>query len=165
MSKTRELGAKGPSSVVTAGPWSARDSFVAETAVVLDRLTAKIERLERREEALKAQVNELLESAQQANRLQALAESLRNSRDYKLDEMIRLVKDVRQRVAAIEGPRADYNTLTYKSFIAVDRKLVELAEAHARPARPFGRLQMSGLAVGFLAATVLASFVQLVFLA
>jgi hypothetical protein len=56
MAKTQDHGAKSSGGVVTAGPWSARDSYVAETAVTIDRLTAKLERLERREEALKQQV-------------------------------------------------------------------------------------------------------------
>lgn len=133
-----------------------RDSFVAETAVTLDRLTAKIERLERREEALKAQVAELVEHAQQANRLQALAESLRNSRDYKLDEMTRLVKDLRARMEAIEGPRADFNALSCKSFIAIDRKLAELAATDTREARLARRLQASNVVAGVLGAALFA---------
>jgi phage shock protein A len=154
--RTEELGAKGPGGVVTAGPWNVRDSFVAETAVALDRLAAKVERLERREEALKAQVGELLDHAQQTYRFQALAESLRNSRDYKLDEMVRLVKDVRARVEAVEGPRAEFSGLTYKSLVAVDRKLAELAATDAREARLASRLLASNVAVGVLAAALLA---------
>lgn len=156
MGRTQGLGAGGSGGVVTAGPWSARDSFVAETAVAFDRLAAKIERLERREEALKAQVGELLDHAHQAHRFQALAESLRNSRDYKLDEMVRLMKDMRARVEAIEGPRAEFNALTYKSFIAVDRKLGELATADAREARLSARLQASNVMVGVLGVALLA---------
>ncbi|MCC7251489.1 hypothetical protein [Hyphomicrobium sp.] len=148
---------------MTAGPWSTRDTFIAETAVTIDRLTAKIERLERREDALAQRVTELAEHAQQASRFQSLAESLRNSRDYKLDEMIRLVKDVRGRVDALEGPRPDYNNLTHKSFIAIDRKLAELSAAQAREADRAGRLQPGSLAIGFLAATVVASLVGLIF--
>lgn len=129
---TQELGARGPGGVVTAGPWIARDSYVAETAVIIDRLTAKIERLERREEVLNAKVAELVEHTQQASRFQALAESLRNSRDYKLDEMVRLAKELRGRIEAIEGPRADYHGLTYKTLAAIDGKLRELSEAKAR---------------------------------
>jgi hypothetical protein len=129
---TQELGAKGTGGVITAGPWMARDSYVAETAVLLDRLAAKIERLERREDALNAKVADLFEHTQQSGRLQALAESLRNSRDYKLDETIRLMKELRGRIDVIEGPRSDYATLTHRSFVAIDRKFVELETAHGR---------------------------------
>ena len=109
MAKTHDHGAKSSGGVVTAGPWSARDSYVAETAVTIDRLTAKLERLERREDALKQQVAELQEHAQQSTRFQSLAESLRNSRDYKLDEMVRLVKELRAREGNWTMAVARYN--------------------------------------------------------
>ncbi|WP_295557353.1 hypothetical protein [uncultured Hyphomicrobium sp.] len=163
MGRTQDLGARGPNSVVTAGPWNGRDSYIAETAVTLDRLTAKIERLEQREEALKARVAELIEHAQQASRLQALAESLRNSRDYKLDEIIRQVKDTRGRLDAIEGPRSEYAALTYRSFIAVDRKLAEISASLTRSARFAGWLQASGVVIGLVAVTAGALFAGRVF--
>lgn len=155
---SQELGARGPGGVVTSGPWAHRDNYIAETAVTLDRLTAKIERLERREDALKKQVAELIEQAAHASRLQALAESLRNSRDYKLDEVLRQVKDVRNRLDAMEGPRSDFNGLTYKTFAAIDRRLGELSVRDNRlPGFTFGRwaaclvvglVTVTGVAVG-----------------
>jgi outer membrane murein-binding lipoprotein Lpp len=151
---SQELGAKGSGGVVTAGPWNARDAYIAETAVTIDRLTAKIERLERREEALAKRVAELVENAQQANRFQSLAESLRNSRDYKLDEMVRLAKDLRARIESMEGPRTAYNGLTHKSFAAVDRKLNELSAVLVGEAGPVGRLHARALLAG--AAAVVA---------
>lgn len=157
MVRTQGIGAGGPSGVVTAGPWSGRDSFVAETAVTLDRLTAKVERLERREEALKAQVGELLDHAQQAQRFQALAESLRNSRDYKLDELLRMVRDLKARLEAVEGPRAEFGSIGHKSLVAVDRKLAELVAVDARATRFAGWLQVSNVLVGVLAAALAAA--------
>lgn len=162
MRGSQDAGAKGAGSVVTAGPWTARDSYIAETAVTLDRLSAKIERLERREEALKAQVAELHEHAQQSTRFQALAESLRNSRDYKVGEVLRLVKDLRARLEVVEGPRADFAGLTYKSLVSVERKLVELSTAQTRHADLAGRLQPGSIAIGFLAAIVITSFAGLI---
>ena len=162
MAKTQDHGAKSSGGVVTAGPWSARDSYVAETAVTIDRLTAKLERLERREEALKQQVAELLEHAQQSTRFQALAESLRNSRDYKLDETVRLVKELRARVESLEGPRGEYGNLTHKSFAEVNRKLAELSAGQMRGADRLGRLQPMSLAIGFLAAVIAVSFFGLI---
>lgn len=148
---------RGPGGAVTAGPWGTRDSFVAETAVSLDRLAAKIERLERREEALRAEVAELTEHAAHANRLHALAESLRNSRDFKLEEMSRTMKSVRARLDAIEGPRAEFNGLACKSFTAVDRKLAELAATGTRGTR-FARGAQAGIALaGLLAILLLAT--------
>lgn len=123
---TQDFGARGPNTVVTTGPWIARDSYVAETAVALDRLAAKIERLERREDVLAKQIADLIEHAQQSTRFQALAESLRNSRDYKLEETTRLAKDLRGRIEAIEGPRTELSALTYRSLNLVDRKLAEI---------------------------------------
>lgn len=154
---TQEFGAKGAGNVVTAGPWMARDSYVAETAVLLDRLAAKIERLERRDEALQAKVADLLEHTQQNGRFQALAESLRNSRDYKLDETVRLMKDIRARVDAIEGPRTDYALVTHRSFVAIDRKFAELEAAHARPLRFAGWQKFAGCLVVACVMGVLAT--------
>ncbi|MDQ8698652.1 hypothetical protein [Hyphomicrobium sp. LHD-15] len=154
---TQELGAKGAGNVVTAGPWLARDSYVAETAVLLDRLSAKIERLERREEALHAKVADLIEHTQQSGRLQALAESLRNSRDYKLDETVRLIKELRGRIDAIEGPRSDYAVLTHRSFVAIDRKFAELAAQQAKPFRIAGWQRFAGCVAVACAVGVLAT--------
>lgn len=147
---TQDLGARGPSGVVTAGPWIARDSFIAETAVAIDRLTAKIERLERHEEALAQRVAELADHAQQATRFQALAESLRNSRDYKLDELVRLLKDARHRVEALEGPRPEYLQLSCKSLVALDRKLAEAAAAAEREGRLKAQIKGRNVLLGVL---------------
>lgn len=160
MRRSQDLGV--PSNVVTGGPWTARDAYIAETAVTLDRLTAKIERLERQEEALLKRVAELTEHAQQVNRFQALAESLRNSRDYKLDEVFRLVRDVRGRVEAIEGPRTEFNGLTHKTFGAIDRKLAELSAERVAGLRWAGQLQTSGIVIGVMAVTAIVSLVGLI---
>lgn len=120
------LGASEQSGVVTTGPWAARDGFVADTAIRLDRLQAKIERLEHQGELVKHHMTELIDNAHHANRLQAFEESLRNSREYKLDDLVRSIKDVKSRLDQIEGGRSVFNGLTYKSFEAIDKKLAEL---------------------------------------
>ncbi len=125
----QDLGSRDPDNVVTAGPWLQRDGYVADTAIAIDRLTAKIERLERREEALQKQVAELVELSRQSGRFQALAESLRNSRDYKIDDAIRQVRDLRGRVDVIEGPKGDFASRTYRTLVDVNRKLAELSAA------------------------------------
>jgi hypothetical protein len=120
------LGANEQSGVVTPGPWVARDGFVADTAVRLDRLQAKIERLEHQGELVKHHMAELMDNAHQASRLQTFEESLRNSREYKIDDLLRCVKDVKGRLDQIEGGRATFNGLTYRSFESIDKKLGEL---------------------------------------
>ncbi len=120
------LQANDQNTVVTAGPWTARDGYVAETSIKLDRLQAKIDRLEHQNDAVKSDVAGLLEQAQQANRFQAFEENLRNSREYKLDELLRSVRDVKARVDQLEGSRTKYAGLNYKSFDTVDKKLNEL---------------------------------------
>jgi hypothetical protein len=120
------LGASEQSGVVTTGPWAARDGFVADTAIRLDRLQSKIERLEHQGELVKHHMSELMDNAHHANRLQAFEESLRNSREYKLDDLVRSIKDVKGRLDQIEGGRSVFNGLTYKSFEAIDKKLAEL---------------------------------------
>lgn len=126
------LGANDQGSVVTSGPWTARDGFIADTAIRLDRLQAKIERLESQNEAFRRQVGALNEDSQQAARFQAFEESLRNSREYKIDEVLRSVKEVKARLDAIEGPRSAYGGLTYKTFEAIDQKLTELHSFQVR---------------------------------
>jgi hypothetical protein len=129
------LNASEQSGVVTTGPWLARDGFVAETAIKMDRLQAKIDRLEHQGELVRHHMAELLDSAQQTNRFQAFEESLRNSREYKIDEMLRAVKDLKARLDLIEGTRTISNHLTYKTFESVDRKLLELGAFQARMAK------------------------------
>jgi hypothetical protein len=69
---------------------------------------------------------ELMDNAHQASRLQTFEESLRNSREYKIDDLLRCVKDVKGRLDQIEGGRATFNGLTYRSFESIDKKLGEL---------------------------------------
>ena len=168
-----EIGAKGSDNVVVAGvvmagPWPQREAPAgtpAADSATLDRLTAKLDRLERREEALQKQVSELIEQSHQAGRLQALAESLRNSRDYKIDDVLRQVKELRARVEAIEGPRAEFAGAAHRSLVAIDRQLAELRIVPAAPARAsrggrgwvLGGVLMTTLAGAFLAWLALAA--------
>lgn len=114
------------SSVVTAGPWTTRDGYVAETSIKLDRLQAKLDRLEHQNDGMKQDVAVLVEKAQQASRFQAFEENLRNSREYKLDELVRSVRDLRARIEQLEGPRTKFAGLTYRSLDVVDKKLNDL---------------------------------------
>jgi hypothetical protein len=154
-----EIGARGPDGVVMAGPWPQRETpqpTAADESPTLERLTAKLDRLERREEALHKQVAELIEQSHQAGRLQALAESLRNSRDYKVDEVVRQVKDLRGRIEGIEGPLAEFASATHRSLVVIDLKLAELEAAISK--RPVARgWLMGGVVMVALAGALVAS--------
>jgi chromosome segregation ATPase len=112
--------------VVTTGPWTARDGYVAETSIKLDRLQAKLDRLENQSEVVKADVAGLLDVSQQTKRFQALEENLRNAREYKIDEVLRSLRDVKARLDQLEGPRTKFSGLTHRSFDVVDKKLNDL---------------------------------------
>jgi hypothetical protein len=113
--------------VVTQGPWLGRDGFVAETAVQFDRVQASIARLERELEKSRQTLAEMAEEAGRARRFQSFEDSLKNSRDYKLGDMQRCVRDLKARLDAIEGEKSAFVGLTYKSFETIDKKLGELS--------------------------------------
>ena len=117
--------------VVTQGPWLGRDGFVAETAVQFDRLQASIARLERELEKSRQTLAEMAEEAGRARRLQSFEDTLKNSRDYKLSDLQRGVRDLKARLDAIEGEKSTFVGLTYKSFEAIDKKLSDLGAMQA----------------------------------
>ena len=135
------IGVNEQSRVVTAGPWVARDAFVAETAVKLDRLTAMISKLEREAEVSRHQVAGLVDVVGQANRFQTLETSLRNAREYKLDELLGCTRETKARLDVIEGNRGRFAGLTYQSIEAIDGKLTELTAFQTR----LGRLERNVL--------------------
>jgi uncharacterized phage infection (PIP) family protein YhgE len=118
--------------VVAQGPWLGRDGFVAETAIQFDRVNASIARLEREAEKARQTIAEMAEEANRARRFQAFEETLKNSREYKLTDMQRGLRDLRTRLDSIEGQKSSFAGLTYKSFEAIDRKLVELSALQAQ---------------------------------
>jgi septal ring factor EnvC (AmiA/AmiB activator) len=112
---------------VAQGPWLGRDGFVAETAVQFDRVQGAIARLERELEKSRQTMAEIAEEANRARRFQAFEETVKNSRDYKINDLQRGLKDTKARLEAIEGDRSTFVGLTYKSFDALNRKLAELS--------------------------------------
>ena len=136
--------------VVAQGPWLGRDGFVAETAVQFDRVNATIARLEREVEKSREALAEMAEEANRVRRLQAFEETIKNSRDYKITDLQRWCRDLKQRLDLIEGDKSTYIGLTYRSFVAIDRKLAELSALQAqfeqseRNARRY--LMMAGMA-------------------
>ncbi len=113
--------------VVTQGPWLGRDGFVAETAVQFDRVNAALARLERENEKARQTIADMVEDSNRTRRFQAFEDTLKNSRDNKLTDLQRSVRDLRTRLDAIEGSKSSYMGLTYKSFEAIDKKLAELS--------------------------------------
>jgi hypothetical protein len=111
---------------VAQGPWLGRDGFVAETAVQFDRVNGQIARLERELEKSRQVIAEMAEEANRTRRFETFEETLKNSRDYKITDLQRCLKDVKVRLEAIEGDRGTFVGLTYKSFAPIDRKLAEL---------------------------------------
>jgi predicted nucleic acid-binding Zn-ribbon protein len=118
--------------VVTQGPWLGRDGFVAETAVQFDRVNSAIARLERESEKARQALSEMTEETNRSRRFQAFEETLKNSREYKMTDLQRGLRDLKSRLDAIEGGRSTFAGLSYKSFEAIDAKLVELAALQAQ---------------------------------
>jgi chromosome segregation ATPase len=118
--------------VVTQGPWLGRDGFVAETAVQFDRVNASIARLEREAEKARQTIAEMAEESNRTRRFQAFEETLKNSRDNKITDLQRGVRDLKARLDAIEGDRNTFSGLTYKSLAAIDTKLAELSALQLR---------------------------------
>lgn len=123
------------STVIPMAPWLARDGFVAETAVRLDKLQAAFERLAAEQRTARDTLSGLKDDTEQVLRMRSFDETLRNARDLKLDEIVRSVRETRERLSAIEGPRSTFNGLTYRSFEAIDAKLNELASLQNRVER------------------------------
>lgn len=110
--------------VVTSGPWNSRDTYVAETAIKIERLHAKLERLERQNEQLKSHVTDLLDNARQASRFQSFTESLRNARELKIETLQRSMKELKTRLDTVEGPANSETPL--RTFEAVSSELAKL---------------------------------------
>ena len=143
--------------VVGQGPWLGRDGFVAETAVQFDRVQASIARLERELEKSRQLIAEMAEEAGRTRRLQSFDDTLKNSRDYKLSDMQRGVRDLKARLDAIEGEKSAFVGLTYKSFEAIDKKLTELNVMQCQVARAEASVRRSTMLLIAVAAFAFAA--------
>jgi hypothetical protein len=112
--------------VAPSGKWVGKEGFVAEAAVQFERIGGTIARLERELEKSRQTIAEMAEEASRNKRFQAFEVSVENSRDYKITDVQRTCRDLKARLDAIEGDRAKFANLTYKSFAPVDRRLAEL---------------------------------------
>jgi hypothetical protein len=148
--------------VVAQGPWLGRDGFVAETAVHFDRVQASITRLERELEKSRQLIAEMAEEAGRTRRFQSFEDTLKNSREYKLGDLQRGLRDLKVRLDAIEGERSTFAGLTYKSFEAIDKKLTELNAMQglvARAETSVRRSTMLFIAVAALAFAAIAAHI------
>lgn len=149
--------------VVAKGPWLGRDGFVAETAIQFDRVNSMIARLEREVETSRKTMTEMAEEANRARRFQAFEETLKNSRDYKITDLQRGVRDLKARLDAIEGEKTTFVGLTYKSFEVVDKKLTELAALQSQIEKSETRTRRTAMlmcvAVAVASIAVLSHFV------
>lgn len=148
--------------VVAQGPWLGRDGFVAETAVQFDRVQASIARLERELEKSRQLIAEMAEEAGRTRRFQSFEDTLKNSRDYKLGDLQRGLRDLKVRLDAIEGERSTFAGLTYKSFEAIDKKLTELNAMQglvARAETSVRRSTMLFIAVAAIAFAAIAAHI------
>jgi hypothetical protein len=143
--------------VVAQGPWLGRDGFVAETAVQFDRVQASIARLERELEKSRQWIAEMAEEAGRTRRFQSFEDTLKNSRDYKLGDLQRGLRDLKVRLDAIEGERSTFAGLTYKSFEAIDKKLTELNAMQGLVARAETSVRRSTMLLIAVAAIAFAA--------
>jgi phage shock protein A len=136
---------------VTHLPRGGRDGFIAETAIRLDRLETAVARLQQDSENARAALLTLLESAEQAKRLRSFEESLRNGREYKIDEVVRATRDIKGRLDRLEGERSQFAALPYPSFETVNKRIQELGRLEKDLERSEARVKKS---IGVLYATV-----------
>jgi chromosome segregation ATPase len=121
------------------------DGFIAETAIKLDRLQAIVTTLDHETRESKKALSELTDVADRARRTQAFEESLRNAREYKIDELVRSCRDLKTRLDHIEGNRARFMSLPHNSFEEVNRKLSELDSVKSAVEASEKRVRTNGI--------------------
>ncbi len=151
-------GAKVPSAVT--GAWSRREDHAGEAAVQLDKLSAVVARLERDVDRSCRTVNLMADEAARAHRVQSFEDTLKHSREYKIADLQRTCRELKQRLDGMEGDRSAFPRLTYRSFAAVDRRFAEInlldlriaeMEAVARRNAAFGYAALAVAAVSLVA--------------
>lgn len=130
------------------------EGFIAETAIKLDRLQALVSTLDRDTRESKKALSELTDLADRSRRTQAFEESLRNAREYKIDELVRSCRDLKTRLDYIEGNRAKFTVLPCNTFEAINDKLVELEVAKETVERSSRRTRIVSFAFCALATLI-----------
>ena len=146
---------------VTSLPRGGRDGFIADTAVRLDRLEAALAVIQRDAELTRGAVEALMDSAEQARRLRTFEESLRNSREYKIDEIIRSSRDLKARVDRVEGDKAKFATMEHNTWESVNNRLRELGTLSAHVQASETRVKRNGhlfYATLLVLASILAAY-------
>lgn len=138
-------------------PRLSREGFVAETAIRLDRLQATVQRLEKEAEGNRKTLGELSEASDQIKRFRAFEETMRNAREYKIDDLVRCVRELKSRVTQVEGDRTKLPALRYNSIERVDAKLSELAVLQGELKASEFRVRMLSWVCGGCTATLLFS--------
>jgi hypothetical protein len=92
-------------------------------------------RIEHMEETIAAIQNEiglarsglamLTEATAQAQRMRSFEESLRNAREYKIEEILRSTREMKERLDRTEGERAKFAALPVTTWQALNAKLAE----------------------------------------
>ena len=139
---------------VTSLPRGGRDGFVADTAIRIERLEATIAKLQGELEMARSGLQLLMESADQAQRLRAFEQSLRNSREYKIEEILRTTNELKSRLDHAEGERTAYLNLPYNTWAAVNSKFAGLSETASKSRIHYG----AAVALAVLAAVLSAAF-------
>jgi hypothetical protein len=120
-----------------AGSERERDSFIAETAIKIDRLQETNRQLVSDVRELVAKVAALQEACALEDRWYGFHQAEKRVGEGKLDEMARFCRDLKVRVDKIEA-RSGGNYYAYNNFAEVGRKLGEL-EHSSEEAKRIGR--------------------------
>ena len=120
-----------------------------------DRVKASVARLEREAENAHGTMEKLADEIGVMHRFESFEQSLRNSRDNKINVMEQGFQDLKNRLDTIQGKKGMFAGLTYKSFETIDKKLAELSALQARVERSDRNMRICAVACG--AAIVFAS--------
>lgn len=137
-----------PSSNVTALPMSSRGRPANTAAARLDRLDASLAELKSDLDLARSGLALLADSAAQAQRMRSFEESLRNSREYKIEEILRSTREVKDRLDKAEGDRAKYAALPITTWEALNTKITELSEMAHRAERAEWRAKFAAFLFG-----------------
>jgi hypothetical protein len=116
---------------------SERDSFIAETAITIDRLQETNRQLVSDVAELVVKVASLQEACALEDRWYGFHQAEKRVGESKLDEMVRHYRDLKVRLDKVEArPGGNYHA--YRNFEEVSRKLGEL-EHSSEEAKQIGR--------------------------
>lgn len=117
----------GPRAEVPVWALVARDAQVTELAIKVDRLQRQLETANSELSLVRQSLAQALDEADLMRRREVLIETQNRMRLEKQDGTLRLVREVKQRLDAIEARRGG-NYHGYATFEAVSIRLTELGE-------------------------------------